>query len=102
MPFRAVVLVPDADSAGLQVRIGFFGAVEEMGTKYNVEDDNTKPRSPMVIRALCCCSTSVHWWLDTLVGLILSATFAVACGVILAPEKALPPRLSSIRSMSSF
>ncbi len=87
------------------MRVGFFGAVEEMGTKYNVEDDNlkgSKPRSPTLIRVLCCSSSSVHWWLDTLVGLVLSAAFAIACGVILAPEKAPPPKVSSIRNMSSF
>ena len=97
-------------ASDLQVRIGFFSWADEQSAKYAVDDANAvkeggnAPKEattpPLLIRLLCCGSLSFHWWVDTCVGLILSAGFAIATAAILSPDALPPARATSIQDIS--
>ena len=60
-----------------------FSDVDVQSDKAKGEKPPYKPTPPLLIRILCCGSTNYHWWLDTFVGLLLTAIFCIACGIIL-------------------
>jgi hypothetical protein len=88
----------------VQVRIGFYSWVDEKNAEYNerpgeggdgegaspdqagAEKPKPQPYQPtpaLLLRILCCGSTNYHFWLDTFMGLFLTAAFCIACGIIL-------------------
>ncbi len=100
MPFATC---PAVRVSYIQVRIGLMSWADGQSAKYNVDEDraNAAPKKapattpPLLIRLLCCGSTSFHWWLDTFAGLLLTAGFSIACAIILSPGGTPQPKVNS-------
>ena len=97
----------------MQVRIGFYNWLEDTSNAYNeklkgseegaVKSDGAPaeaPQPPLILRVLCCTSTSFHWWTDTAVGVILSLGFVVASSIVLSPGAPPPTLTNNIKDMS--